>query len=218
MNSRLLTPQEVGERLGVSKGTVLKMIRRGKLKGQHLSPQTIRVAEAELDRYINNGQGAGQHTADITANKGKADAATEELRMLKAETELALYKKGLPDWEEYDDKLEEADRAIDACTKMRESYGEEQAKTKRLEDEIKKGLAEIARLRAESNYRVKELSDTRLRLFWRGVWVFIEKTQGEVHFTRDANMRGRRLILFPGNRNRELGFSDNRIEKDAEIE
>lgn len=48
----MLTTTEVAKRLGVTRKTVLRMVRRGDLTAVRISPKDFRVAETELDRFL----------------------------------------------------------------------------------------------------------------------------------------------------------------------
>ena len=52
MSGRLLTAREVGERLAVSKETVLRWTRRGELPGFRLPGGALRFREEEIDRWL----------------------------------------------------------------------------------------------------------------------------------------------------------------------
>ena len=91
MSERLLTPEEVAERLGLSPMTVGDMFRAGKLPGFHVG-RLWRVREADLDEYVRALAAAGegerrkralrqraarQRIAKQRAAKAKAQAASQ---------------------------------------------------------------------------------------------------------------------------------------------
>ena len=47
-----LSPEQIAARLNVSRATVLRLIKDGKLQVVKLSPQTWRVAPSELERFL----------------------------------------------------------------------------------------------------------------------------------------------------------------------
>ncbi len=62
---RLLTPEEVAERLGISKVTARAWLRSGKLPVTRLGDKgLLRCREADLDDYIRN-------LAEATAERGR---------------------------------------------------------------------------------------------------------------------------------------------------
>lgn len=64
---KLLSPEEVAEVLGVSRLTVVRWVRSGKLKGQKLGKKTIRVKASDLEAFIN-------HPPSLTLMEGGAHA------------------------------------------------------------------------------------------------------------------------------------------------
>jgi excisionase family DNA binding protein len=52
VNDKLLTPEEVAERLGISPLTVVRWMRAGKLPGRKLGRKFWRVRAADLDAFI----------------------------------------------------------------------------------------------------------------------------------------------------------------------
>ena len=55
---RLLSPQQVAERLGVSRQTVLRLVRRSELPAIRLSPGLLRVSEDALHEYLSGRRSA----------------------------------------------------------------------------------------------------------------------------------------------------------------
>ena len=47
-----LSPQEVADKLGVSKITVLRLLRSGRLAGKHIGHRTWRVTEEALHAFM----------------------------------------------------------------------------------------------------------------------------------------------------------------------
>lgn len=58
-----LTPQEVAERLNVSKRHVHYLISKGLLRAHKFGPQTTRIAETDLNKFIENGKCDSETTA-----------------------------------------------------------------------------------------------------------------------------------------------------------
>jgi len=52
MPQRYLSPAQVAEMLGVSRSTVLRLLRSGTLTSIRVGPRTIRVSLAELERFM----------------------------------------------------------------------------------------------------------------------------------------------------------------------
>jgi excisionase family DNA binding protein len=67
-DDRLLSPDEVAEVLGVSRLTVVRWVRAGKLKGQKLGKKTIRVKASDMEAFINQ-------PPSLTLLEGGAQAA-----------------------------------------------------------------------------------------------------------------------------------------------
>ncbi len=59
-----MSPQEVAERLGVSKETVLRLLRSGKLPAVKLGWRTWRIKRDDLDRFMNTDRTAGQKAGE----------------------------------------------------------------------------------------------------------------------------------------------------------
>ncbi len=51
-----LSPEDVAERLGISRLTVVRWVRSGKLKGQKLGKKTIRVKASDLEAFMHQQQ------------------------------------------------------------------------------------------------------------------------------------------------------------------
>ncbi len=51
-----LNPEEVAARLGISRLTVVRWVRSGKLKGQKLGKKTIRVKASDLEAFMHQQQ------------------------------------------------------------------------------------------------------------------------------------------------------------------
>ena len=51
-DSNLLTPEQVAERLAISRLTVMKWLRTGKIRGRKLGRKTWRVDPDELDAFL----------------------------------------------------------------------------------------------------------------------------------------------------------------------
>jgi excisionase family DNA binding protein len=51
-DSNLLTPEQVAERLAISRLTVMKWLRTGKIPGRKLGRKTWRVARDELETFL----------------------------------------------------------------------------------------------------------------------------------------------------------------------
>jgi excisionase family DNA binding protein len=51
-DSNLLTPEQVAERLAISRLTVMKWLRQGKIPGQKLGRKTWRVNPEDLDTFL----------------------------------------------------------------------------------------------------------------------------------------------------------------------
>lgn len=47
-----LTPQQVAEVLGVSKTTVLRLIRAGELKASRISPRVIKISVSDFETFL----------------------------------------------------------------------------------------------------------------------------------------------------------------------
>jgi excisionase family DNA binding protein len=52
MSQRYLSPAQVAEMLGVSRSTVLRLLRSGTLTSIRVGPRTIRVPAGALDAFI----------------------------------------------------------------------------------------------------------------------------------------------------------------------
>jgi excisionase family DNA binding protein len=52
MNDRLLTKREVGERLGISKPTVQRLIARGDLEVVRVSERAVRISEGAVRSLV----------------------------------------------------------------------------------------------------------------------------------------------------------------------
>jgi excisionase family DNA binding protein len=59
MSETYLTPEEAAARYKLKVGTVRKWLRQGKLKGFKVAGTLWRISEAELERFINGGEGPG---------------------------------------------------------------------------------------------------------------------------------------------------------------
>lgn len=53
----VLTPEQVAERVQVNKATVLRWIKAGRLPAVKLGHKTIRIEEADLERFLKGGKG-----------------------------------------------------------------------------------------------------------------------------------------------------------------
>ena len=51
-DSTLLTPEQVAERLAISRLTVMKWLRQGKIRGQKLGRKTWRVNPEDLEAFL----------------------------------------------------------------------------------------------------------------------------------------------------------------------
>jgi excisionase family DNA binding protein len=55
-DDKWLSPEDVAERLGISRLTVVRWVRSGKLKGQKLGKKTLRVNASDLDAFMHQQQ------------------------------------------------------------------------------------------------------------------------------------------------------------------
>jgi excisionase family DNA binding protein len=53
MDDTLLSPEDVAERLGISRLTAVRWLRSGKLKGQKMGRKTVRMKASDLEAFIN---------------------------------------------------------------------------------------------------------------------------------------------------------------------
>jgi excisionase family DNA binding protein len=79
---KLLSPEEVAEVLGVSRLTVVRWVRSGKLKGQKLGKKTIRVKASDLEAFINQPPSftlaeGGAHAAHLSDGDRPQEEASE---------------------------------------------------------------------------------------------------------------------------------------------
>jgi excisionase family DNA binding protein len=58
MDDTLLSPEDIAERLGISRLTAVRWLRSGKLKGQKMGRKTVRMKAEDLDAFINQQQPA----------------------------------------------------------------------------------------------------------------------------------------------------------------
>jgi len=79
---RLLTPEDIAERLGLALPTVRDKLRAGELPGFHLGDRFWRVREADLDEYIR--QLAEDGAAERVARQRKAKAKPPRQRKASA--------------------------------------------------------------------------------------------------------------------------------------
>jgi excisionase family DNA binding protein len=60
--ARLLTPEQVAERLSVSRHTIMKWLRDGKLAGRKLGGKIWRIEPDEVQAFIERSQGSNHRT------------------------------------------------------------------------------------------------------------------------------------------------------------
>ena len=63
---KFLTPDEIAERLAITKATVLRLIRRGELKALRISSRTLRISESAFEEFA-----AKRSSQDQPQDKGK---------------------------------------------------------------------------------------------------------------------------------------------------
>jgi excisionase family DNA binding protein len=80
MGDRMLTPEEVAERLAVTSNTVRGWLRDGTLKGVKLGKKVWRIKEDELDSYI-----CCEQQADYSAGLDEVQLHSGDDRALLAE-------------------------------------------------------------------------------------------------------------------------------------
>jgi excisionase family DNA binding protein len=77
MDDTLLSPEDVAERLGISRLTAVRWLRSGKLKAQKFGRKTVRMKASDLDAFINQQQPA-LTLVDTTAPARASTPAVEQ--------------------------------------------------------------------------------------------------------------------------------------------
>lgn len=77
MDDTLLSPEDIAERLGISRLTAVRWLRSGKLKGQKMGRKTLRMKASDLDAFINQ-QPPALTLVDTTAPACVSTQAVEQ--------------------------------------------------------------------------------------------------------------------------------------------
>ena len=100
MTGKMLTPEQVAERLAVTPNTVRGWLRNGMLKGVKMGNKVWRVREEVLEAYICNEQSVEYGVNDLEEDLGDDDlkAIRRGLEDIKAGrfVTLEVYQKGKP--------------------------------------------------------------------------------------------------------------------------
>jgi excisionase family DNA binding protein len=135
----LLSPEQVAERLGVSRLTAVRWMRSGKLKGEKLGRKTVRMWASDLDAFMHQQQ-PPLTLVDTTAPARASTPAVE--RALDADT-WALAEKLRQPGESLHDVVHRALRAL-----AREEQGDHAGETL---SPVQRKAALMPRLRAMEN-------------------------------------------------------------------